>query len=210
MTHNFNGRWSAFPTISVLAIVCGTILTLSVSAIPAEAQTLELRRGVAVSENGATARTRAFVSNGGGAGAARRVGFSGDGQGNGIARRGGCVAGQSASGCRGGAASWNSDGSFSGQSGAGFIGDNGVFRGSRALERDADGNLTGTRSTDASGQRGAFSGDSSLNEGTYTYDAAYSGNDGQSANVNGNWAFGSGGSRAVTCVDSTGAVVDCR
>lgn len=204
------GRSSAIPTASALAIVAGTVLALGVSAIPAEAQMLEIRRGVAVGENGVAGRTRGFVSNGEGAGAVRRGGFAADGQGNGVAGRGGCVAGQTGSGCRGGSASWNSDGSFSGQSGAEFSGDNGFFSGRRTLERDADGNVTGTRSADASGERGAYSGASSLDNGTYSRDGTYSGTEGQSATVEGDWTRGAGGSRAVTCTDATGATVACR
>jgi len=210
MNHSFIGRLSAIPKISILAIVSGSLLALGVSAIPAEAQSQQLRRGVAVGENGAAARTRGFVSNGEGAGAVRRGGFAGDGQGNGIVRRGGCVSGQTGSGCRGGAANWNSDGSFSGQSGADFSGENGFFSGSRTLERNADGKVTAGRSVDASGKNGAYSGASSFEDGTYNRDGTYSGNEGQSATVEGTWVRGTGGSRALTCVDSNGAVVDCR
>ncbi len=204
------GRWNAIPTASVLAIVAGTVLTLGVSAIPAEAQMLDIRRGVAVSESGVAGRTRGFVSNGEGAGAFRRGGLTIDDQGNGGAGRGGCVAGQTGNGCRGGSASWSSDGSFLGQSGAEFSGDNGFFSSRRTLELDADGNVTGTRSTDASGDRGAYSGASSLENGTYNRDGTYSGTEGQSATVEGGWTRGAGGSRAVTCTDSTGATVACR
>lgn len=210
MNSVFNGRWSAVRTASVLAIVAGTVLTLGVSAIPAQAQMLEIRRGVAVGENGVAGRTRGFVSNGEGAGAVRRGGIAADGQGNGVAGGGGCVAGQTGSGCRGGTASWNSDGSFTGQSGAEFSGDNGFFSSRRTLERDADGNVTGMRSTDASGERGAYSGASSLENGTYNRDGTYSGSEGQTATVEGDWTRGAGGSRAITCTDPAGATVACR
>lgn len=206
----FIGQRPATPSVSVLTIVAGAVLALSVSALPAAADGLILRKGFAAGENGAVGRTRGAVSTGEGTGAVRRGGFAVDGQGNGVARRGGCVSGQTGSGCRGGVASWNSDGSFTGQSGAEFSGENGFFSGSRNLERDADGNVTAGRAVDASGTNGAYSGASSLEDGTYNRDGTYTGNEGQSATVEGTWALGSGGSRALTCVDSAGAVVACR
>lgn len=204
------GRRSAIRTVPVLALVAGILLATGVTAVPAEAQTFELRRGVAVGENGAAGRTRSSVSNGEGTGAARRGVFAVDGQGNGAAASGGCVTGQSGSGCRGRAANWNSDGSVSGQSATEAEVNNGVFSGRRSVARDADGNLTAAQSVDASGERGAYTGESSLDDGTYNRDGTYSGDEGQSATVEGNWAVGAGGSRAVTCVDATGAVVACR
>jgi hypothetical protein len=206
----FFGRRPATHSVSVLTIIAGALLAFSVSAVPAAADGLILRKGFAAGENGAVGRTRGAVSSGEGTGAARRGGFAVDGQGNGVARRGGCVSGQTGGGCRGGAASWNSDGSFSGQSGAEFSGENGFFSGSRTLERDADGNVTAGRAVDASGEKGAYSGDSSFEDGTYNRNRTYTGNEGQSATVEGNWALGSGGSRTLTCVDSTGASVACR
>lgn len=194
----------------LLAVVVGTLLAVGVSTVTAEAQVFHQRRGVAVGENGAAGRTGGFVGNGEGQGAARRGGFAVDGQGNGFARRGGCANGQTASGCRGGTASRNSDGSLAVQSGAEISGDNGSFSGRRTLARDADGNVTGTRSTEASGESGTYSGASSIDNGSYTRDGTYSGTEGQSVNVNGNWQRGAGGSRAVTCTDATGAVVECR
>lgn len=204
------GRRAAMRTVPVLALVAGTLLATGITAVPAQAQTFELRRGVVVGEIGAAGRTRGFLSIGEGAGAARRGGFAVDGQGNGAAASGGCVTGQSGSGCRGRAANWNSDGSFSGQSATETEVNNRAFSGRRSLERDAYGNLTAAQSVDVSGQSGAYTGDSSLDDGTYNRVGTYTHDEGQSATVEGNWALGAGGSRAVTCVDATGAVVACR
>lgn len=204
------GHWNAIRTVSVTASVCVALLAPGFGAIPAEAQVLELHRGIAVGDNGVAARSRGSVTNGDDAGAVRRGGFAADGQGNGAARNGGCVSGQVGSGCRGRAASWNADGSFSRQSGAEVSGENGFLSSRRSLGRDADGNVTGARSTDASGQSGAYSGASSLENGAYSRDGTYSGTEGQSATVESFWDLGAGGSRAVTCVDATGTTVDCR
>lgn len=210
MNSYFIGRRIAIRTLSLSAIVCGSMLAVGVSATPAEAEVLKLRRGLAVGENAAVGRTRGFVSNGEGIGAFGRGGLATDRQGNGIAGRGGCFSGLIVDGCRGGAASWNADGSFAGQSGAAFSGENRLFNTQRNVARDAAGNVTADRSTDASGERGGYTGSSSFDDGTYRRDATYTGNEGQSASVQGDWVLGSGGSRAVSCVDATGTVVDCH
>lgn len=204
------GRKMVIQAVWALAIVSGPVVALGVSALPAEAQVLQQRRGVAVGDSGAAGRTRGHVSNGEGEGAVRRGVFAGDRQGNGAVRRGGCADGKAGSGCRGRAATWNADGSFSGQSGTEVTGDTGAFSSRRSVARDADGAVTGTRSTEASGGNGSYSGASSLENGTYNRDGTYAGTEGQSATVQGNWTAGAGGSRAVTCTDPTGAIVDCR
>lgn len=210
MNSYFISRRIAIRTLSVLAIVCSSMLAVGFSATPAEADLFKLGRSLAVGENAAVGRTRGFVSNGEGVGALRRGGFATDRQGNGIAGRGGCVSGLIVDGCRGGTASWNADGSFSGQSGAAFSGENHLFNTQRNVARDAAGNMAVARSTDASGERGDYSGNSSFDDGAYSRDATYTGNEGQAASVEGDWVLGSGGSRAVSCVDAAGGVVDCN
>lgn len=203
-----NGRGIRMSSRSILTLVAGATLAAGLAIGPVEAQGFGFGRGAAVGENGAAARSRGVVSNGDGF-AARRGGFAADGEGNGLARRGGCAQGQTGSGCRGGAVTWRDDGSLSGQSASEFSGDNGAFSGRRSLTRDADGNLTVDRSADASGTNGAYTGSSSRDNDVYQRSGTYTGTDGQNATVEGNYTRGSGGSRSVTCIDASGATVDC-
>lgn len=186
------------------------ILAIAVSATSVQADTLFLRKGFAAGENGAVGGSKRLWTNGEGQGAFQRGVFAADGQGNGVATKGGCAEGQTVNGCRGRAASWNSDGSFTGQAGTEVTGENGFIDGQRSITRDSNGNLTAGRSLDASGEDGAYSGAASFDDGTYNRDGTYSGDDGQTATVDGNWVLGSGGSRSLTCVDASGATVDCR
>ncbi|MEL7104287.1 MAG: hypothetical protein AAGM21_00075 [Pseudomonadota bacterium] len=186
-----------------------SVTMLSVSVVPAVADGFVLRKGIAAGENGVAARSRGGVSNGEGQGAFRRGGFASDGSGNGAAGFGRCANGVDGSACRGGSATWQDDGTLSRTMRSGASGENGSFASQRRLERSADGAWTGNRSTEASGNSGSYSGASTLDNGIYNRDGTYTGDEGQSANVAGTYERGSGGSRTVTCIDATGAVVDC-
>lgn len=207
-----------------IALMVGTLALTALLPVPAEAQGLILRGGAAAGENGAVAGSRGVISNGQGGGAIGRnfaigdgqgngaVGrrFAiGDGQGNGAAGAGGCAANANAAGCRGRVATWGSDGTFSGAAGTEITGENGFVSGQRTLARDADGTWSGASALDAAGENGSYSGNASLDDGIYSRDATYSGVDGQSATVEGAYEVGSGGSRSVSCIDASGATVDC-
>ena len=210
MTHTIFTAWRAKPSLSALAVLATCVLAQGLSVTPAAADQLLLRRGIAVGENGATGWNSGIISNGEGQGATQHSRFATDGQGNGVAGEGGCVETLVFGGCKGRSATWAEGGSVSGQAGAEFSGEDGSLSSRRTFARDAEGNLTASRSTDAAGENGSYTGDATLEDQTYNRYGAYSGDEGQSATVEGNWVFGSGGSRAVTCTDSTGAVVDCR
>ncbi len=204
-----NRKPYAASSLSVTALILGVTLSAGLPATPAYSDGFLLRKGAAAGQNGVVARSRGVVSNGEGSGLFRRNGFAADGQGNGFAGFGNCANGQTGSGCRGGSVSWNSDGAFSRNLGAELSGENRAFSSRRSLDRDADGNLNGSRSTDASGTNGAYAGNSTLDRGTYNRDGTYTGSDGQTATVEGAYERGTGGSRSVTCIDATGAVVSC-
>lgn len=220
-----------FPTIRrsaaaipAIALVVGALALPALLPAPAEAQGFAVRGGAASGQNGAVAGSRGAISNGQGGGAIGRnfaIGDGqgngafggrfaiGDGQGNGAARSGACAATANAAGCRGRAATWGSDGTFSGAAGTEITGENGFVSGRRNLERDADGTWSGSSALDAAGENGSYSGSASLDDGIYSRDATYSGADGQSVTVEGAYEAGSGGSRTVTCIDASGATVDC-
>lgn len=191
------------------AAMVGVLAATLLVPVPADAQGFGFRAGGAAGENGAVAGSRGFVSNGNGGGAIGRNFAIGDGQGNRAARSGGCAANANAAGCRGRAATWAADGTFSGRASTEFTGENGSLSGNRNLDRDADGNWSGNRALDATGQNGSYSGSATLDDGTYAREGTYSGADGQSATVEGSYQAGSGGSRTVTCIDASGAVVTC-
>lgn len=192
-----------------IALAAVSALILSMPATPASADGLFLRKGVAAGESGIAARSRGGVFNGEGQGAFRRGGFASDGNGNGFAGSAKCANGFDGSACRGGSATWQDDGSISRTLKSGGSGENGSFGSERLLERSADGAWTGSRTTDATGASGSDSGASTLDEGTYNRDGTYKGDEGQSASVDSTYERGSGGSRSVTCIDATGAIVDC-
>ncbi|MBV0913812.1 hypothetical protein [Anianabacter salinae] len=196
----------AKPAFAVLVSALAATLLMPVSA---EAQGFGFRAGAASGQNGAIAGSRGVISNGQGGGAIGRNFVIGDGQGNGAARSGGCAANVNAAGCSGRVATWGSDGTFSGAAATEITSENGFFSGNRSLDRDADGTWSGTSEVDASGLNGSYSGNASLDDGTYSRDATYSGTEGQSATVEGAYELGSGGSRSVTCIDASGAVVNC-
>ncbi|MEO1543969.1 MAG: hypothetical protein AAFR75_08125 [Pseudomonadota bacterium] len=195
--------------LSTVACAALSVLMLTIQAAPADADGLFVRKGLAVGENGVAARSRGGVFNGEGQGAFRRGGFASDGSGNGVAGFGGCANGVTASACRGGTATWQDDGSLSRTLRSGGSGENGSFTSQRFLERSPDGLWAGNRSTEASGSSGSYSGAATLDDGTYNRDGTYTGNEGQSANVDGTYERGAGGSRTVTCIDASGAVVEC-
>ncbi|MEO1362209.1 MAG: hypothetical protein AAFU86_00355 [Pseudomonadota bacterium] len=207
-TTEHKSRGASRPLSSV-ALAALSALMLSVSAMPASADGLLLRKGFAAGENGVAARSRGVVSNGEGQGAFRRGGFASNGSGNGVAGFGRCANGVNGSACRGGSATWQDDGALSRTTRSDASGENGSFASERRLDRSADGAWTGNRSTEASGISGSYSGAAALDDGTYNRDGTYTGDEGQSANVVGTYEHGSGGSRTVTCIDATGAVVDC-
>ena len=202
------GRFAG-SSLSMLALIAGAIVFVGLSVSDADAQGGVFRKGVAKGENGAVSRSRGFVGNGEGSGAIRRGGFASDGHGNAIARRGGCASGSNGAGCRGGGATWGSDGSVSVRRGAEYSGDNGSFSSRRAFDRDAEGAVSASRSTNATGSSGSYAGASSLNDGVYSRDGVYTGSGGQSVIVDGTYERGAGGSRSVTCMDASGAVVTC-
>lgn len=196
-------------TRSARALMVGALAATLLLPVPAEAQGFGFRTGVASGQNGAVAGSRGIISNGQGGGAIGRNFAIGDGQGNGAAGSRGCAANANAAGCRGRVATWGSDGTFNGAAGTEITGANGFVSGNRSLERDAEGNWTGASALDAAGQNGSYSGTASLADGGYSRDATYSGTEGQSATVDGSYQAGSGGSRSVTCINASGAVVDC-
>ncbi|MEL6569414.1 MAG: hypothetical protein AAFQ22_13435 [Pseudomonadota bacterium] len=192
-----------------LACAALSALMLTVQVVPAAADGLFVRKGLAVGENGVAARSRGGVFNGEGQGAVRRGGIASDDNGNGLAGFGRCANGTTASACRGGTATWQDDGSLSRTLKSGGSGENGSFTSQRFLERSADGVWGGSRSTEASGTSGSYSGAATLDDGTYNRDGTYTGNEGQAASVDSTYERGSGGSRTVTCIDASGAVVNC-
>lgn len=205
-THR-KGR-AARPPMSVLLTTL-SVLMLGISAMPASADGLFVRKGIAAGENGVAARSRGGVFNGEGQGAFRRGGFASDGNGNGLAGFGRCANGVNATACRGGAATWQDDGSYSRRLNSEISGQDRSFSGQGVLQRNADGAWTGNRTTDAAGTNGTYSGAASVDQGTYNRDGTYTGNEGQSASVDSTYERGSGGSRTVTCIDATGAIVAC-
>lgn len=207
MTNDRSGRTAR--RLTLVAVAALSALILSIPATPASAEGLFVRKGLAAGENGAAARSRGVLSNGAGQGGFRRGGFASDGAGNGFAGFGKCANGVDGSACRGGSATWQDDGSLSRTLQSGGSSENAAFSSERRLDRSADGAWTGNRTTDASGTSGSYSGASTLDEGTYTRDGTYTGDEGQTANVDSTYERGSGGSRAVTCIDATGAIVDC-
>lgn len=194
MQTHFRTNRRSTAAIPAIALMLGALAVSVLLPVPAEAQDFGFRAGAASGENGAIAGSRGVISNG---------------QGNGAAGARGCAANANAAGCSGRAATWSSDGSFSGVAGTEITGENGFVSGRRNLERDADGNWSGASALDAAGQNGSYSGNATLDEGNYSREATYSGADGQSATVAGDYQAGSGGSRSVTCIDASGTVVDC-
>lgn len=214
----------AFFAKPAFAMIVGALAATLLLPAPAEAQGFGFRAGGASGQNGAVAGSRGIASDGQGGGAIRRNFAVGDGQGhgalggrfaardgqgNGGAGAGFCAEHANAAGCRGRSAMWGSDGTFSGQAAAEAAGENGSLSARRTLERDEQGAWSGAQSVDAAGKNGSYSGSATLDDGSYARQGTYSGADGQSASVEGAYEAGSGGSRSVTCIDASGAVVDC-
>lgn len=209
MQTRFQNMRSAAVAIPAMAVLVGAFALSVLLPVPADAQGFGLRGGAVSGPNGGAAGSRGLMSNGQGGVAAGRNFIVGDGQGNGVARSGGCASNVNAAGCSGRAAAWGSDGTFRGGAGTEITGEDRFFSGNRSLERDADGNWSGTRGVDAAGLNGSYSGDSNFADGAYSRGATYSGTEGQSATVEGAYELGSGGSRSVTCIDASGTVVTC-
>jgi len=150
-----------------------------------------------------------MVLGGNGNGAVERGYTVFDGQGNGATGSGACLRGATGQGCAGRSATWGSDGTFSGHAAAEWNGESTLFSGNRSAERETDGTWTGTRTVDAEGAQGTYNGASTLESGAYDRNGTYTNNDGQSASVEGTYEVGSGGARTVTCIDASGATVEC-
>jgi hypothetical protein len=209
MQTNSRNTRRASMAIPAFALAFGALAVTALLPAPADAQGFGFRAGAVSGENGAIAGSRGVISNGQGGGAIGRNFAIGDGQGNGATGSGACAANANAAACRGRAATWGSDGTFSGAAGTEIAGENGFVSGRRNLERDAEGNWSGASALDASGQNGSYSGAASLDDGAYSREATYSGTEGQSATVEGDYEVGSGGSRSLTCIDASGATVEC-
>lgn len=207
-THFQNSRRRYVP-VSAFAALVGALAVAVLLPGPVEAQGFGARAGAASGANGAIAGSRGVISNGQGSGAFGGGFVARDGQGNGAMARGGCAANPQAAGCSGRAATWGSDGTFSGVAGTEITGENGAVSSRRNLNRDADGSWSGASAVDASGAQGSYSGNATLDDGTYARGATYTGTEGQSATVEGSYQAGSGGSRSVTCTDASGATVSC-
>lgn len=190
MTEHVRNHWNLR---SAVPLISGALIAISLSTNPASADGFVFKRGLAVGENAGMTRSKGFAST--------DNGFA--------ARSGGCLNVQVMSGCRQNAATRHADGTVSARSASQFSGENRAFSGNRSLDRDADGNVSGNRAVDASGINSSYSGASSLDDGVYKRDGTYTGDEGQSATVNSVFERGSGGSRSVTCIDASGAVVDC-
>jgi len=73
-----------------------------------------------------------------------------DGNGNGVAGSRGCARGYNAAGCSAGSVVWDNDGNVSGERGGAIVGRNGNSASSYgSFERDEDGDINGSRSSDA-------------------------------------------------------------
>jgi hypothetical protein len=73
-----------------------------------------------------------------------------DGSGNGVAGSRGCARGYNAAGCGAGSVAWDNDGKVSGERGGAIVGRNGNSASSYgSFERDEDGDINGSRSSDA-------------------------------------------------------------
>lgn len=107
-------------------------------------------------------------------------GSSGEDHRNGFLSRGACGVGQSVSACRGQALSW-----------------------------DIDTGRSRTRSTDAAGPRGSYSGTSTRDRNSHTKKGIYTGSNDQSRSVTKSYDQVNGRSRSVTCINANGSVVPC-
>lgn len=184
-------------------------LSLGLPTGPAVADGLFLRKGVAAGENGLIAGSRGGVFNGEGQGAFSRGRLVTDGDGNGFAGTATCANGLAGEACRAGTATWSEDGSFTRNLGTEANGENGSLSARRSLSWDDESGLIGARSVDAAGDERSYTGAASLEDGTYNRDGTYTGDEGQSFTVDSTYEKGIGGSRSVTCIDASGAVVAC-
>ena len=195
--------------LSTAGLMLAAALGLGVTSGAAHADGFFLRKGIAVGENGAIARSSGVIFNGEGQGAFSRGGIVVDDDGNGAAGSVGCANTVNGAGCRGGSVTWNDDGSFARNLGTEASGENGSLSARRWLSWDDENGLAGARSVDVEGDERSYTGTASLEDGTYNRDGAYTGDEGQSFTVDSTYQKGTGGSRTVTCIDASGAVVPC-
>lgn len=199
----------AIPSVSALSLALACVATVAVPVAPAYADGGFIRRGAVVSDNGAATRSRVGFGNGEGSGFVGRRGAVSDGSGNALAGFGRCATTPDHAACRGATATRSADGSASRTMGAAASGTAGSASTTSTATRDADGSRSGTRSTEAQGDDYAFSGQASVEDGSYASDRTYSSTEGQSATVENSYSSDQGGSRSVTCINASGAVVEC-
>lgn len=242
--------------ISLLLAAAGAAMMM----IPADADAAGRfkARGARANANGGV--SAAVVA--GGPNGVRARGVVTDADGNAIAGSAGCAAGRV---CRGARTTYGADGSVSRESGAAFVtpggagqtqgqftrNADGTVSGSRTTSasgaygdydastvvnpdgtasrqasgayqtetasgsiessfvRNADGTISGARSTSSSGANGAYSSEIVVDPETGLARTLNAANENGSVAVEANRKRGEGGSRSITCMDASGAVIAC-
>lgn len=170
-------------------------------------------RGAAQNAEGGVTAGRASAARGpNGGGAVRARGVKTDGQGNGQAASGAVVRGPNGgTGGRAGTTTWHSDGSAQHQSGAQWNGANGSGSSEGGFVRNADGTVSGGRSTGATGaQGGRYDANTTYGDGSLDRSVDATGRDGNSYQSTVDATRGEGVNRTATCYDPNGNVIPCR
>ncbi|MFZ5638184.1 MAG: hypothetical protein ACOY82_16525, partial [Pseudomonadota bacterium] len=114
-------------------------------------------------------------------------------------------------GGRAGSTTWNADGSAQHQSGAQWSGANGSGSTQGGFVRDADGNVSGGRTTSATGaQGGRYDANTSYGNGTLDRDVDATGRNGNSYQSTTTATRGEGVDRTAACYDPNGNAIACR
>ncbi len=195
--------------MKVLSLVAAFATAFVLMPEPADAQVAKGKTRVVKPASGGKAVGQSRRAAGPNGAASSRRGAATDGQGNAAAGRSRCAGGANGAGCAGSKTTKDADGNVSRNAGRRVETQNGQSTTRGSFNRNADGSYSGERSTDASGQKGSVTGNTTVNSETgFTKDRTATGEDG-SVDVQSSGKRGEGGARKVTCSDASGNTVDC-
>jgi hypothetical protein len=196
-----------------LIALCTLAAAFAVSIPDADAAGRVKARGAVQNAEGGVTAGRASAARGPNGGAAARArGVKTDGQGNGQAASGGVYRGPNGGTAgRAGTTTWNADGSAQHQSGGQWNGPNSSGSTQGGFVRDTDGNVSGGRTTSATGaQGGSYDANTTYGNGSLDRSVDATGRNGNSYQSTTTATRGEGVDRTATCYDPNGNVIACR
>ncbi|MGF1456991.1 MAG: hypothetical protein ACFB6R_16620 [Alphaproteobacteria bacterium] len=193
--------------LSLMAALAVVLILVPESA-DAQAAGRKKVRGAKTEEGAAAVGGSKRAAGQNGALSGRRRGAK-DGEGNAAAGRRGCATGANAAGCAGAGTAVDAEGNVSRKAGGALTTENGEASRQGTFNRNADGTFAGERSSEASGQRGSVTGNTTVDSETGVTRDKTATKDDSSVTVQSSGKAGEGASRSVTCKDAAGNTIDC-